>query len=246
MLRRLVLLVSILFLLSGCASVKDFLSKTESWLSGATNSDNGPQMSYEDIMETRNIRARSSNSGGYASAASADGYRYVPPVVQKVKMPAIVRNGVLIPTHEEYVIINDATYVANDGRAAAIRTKYQIPEDVEVVSPLKGKDAVVAVFRMTPIFEQSTVVPISKAAFLFDGKAMDRVFALANDEIQQVGRVLCSFNRGKGDDWITISLAENGLKGVKTYSVSRNQMLFLPSGYVLVPLFEPSNHRSES
>jgi hypothetical protein len=237
--------MSVLFVLSGCASVRDFLSRIESSIARTTSVDE-PTMTYEDIMETRNIRlAQAANSNGYAAAAG-NGYKWIPPVVQKMKMPAMVRNGVLIPTHEEYVIINDASYVMDDDRSNSMRSKYRIPEDVQIVSPLKGSDVVVAVFRMNPVFAQSTLVPIHKVAFLFDGKAMDRAFALMNDEVQQVGNYLCSFNRDRGDDFITVNVAETGLKGIKQYSVTKNHILFLSNGYVLVPMFEKGNRKGDS
>jgi hypothetical protein len=239
-------IISLLFLLTGCASVRDFLGQIESTLAGLTNVDSGPAMTYEDIMDTRNVRAHAPNTLAYATPAAGNGYKWIPPVVQKIRMPAMVRNGVLIPTHEEYVIINDAAYVMEDNRSDTIRSKYRIPEDVEVISPMKGSDVVVAVFRMNPVFMQSTVVPIGKAAFLFEGKAMDRALALQNDELQQVGNYLCSFNHGRGDDFVTVSVAENGLRSIKTFSVTRSQMLFLSNGYVLVPMFEKSNRRGDS
>jgi hypothetical protein len=227
--------------------VGDFLGRIESSIAQAISVDHEPVMTGEDIMASRDVRMGTANSNTNVNAyAAASAYRWVPPVVQKIKMPAMVRNGVLIPTHEEYVIISDAAYVREDDRGNAIRSKYRIPEDVEITSPLKGSDVVVAVFRMNPVFMQSTVVPINKAAFLFEGKAMDRALALQNDELQPVGSYLCSFNRGKGDDFVTVSVAENGLRNIKTFSVTRSQMLFLSNGYVLVPMFERTSRRGDS
>jgi len=234
MVTRLLSVITALGVLSGCASVRDFLDQIETTLSQSTGD---ATLTYEDIMETRNVRVGAQNSGR-ASSAGSGGYKWIPPVVQKMKMPAMVRNGVMIPAHEEYVIINNGGYVMDDDRLSAIRSKYRIPEGVEIVSPLKGNDVVVAVFRLNPVFTQSTVVPIGKVAFLLQGLAMEKAFALMNGELQQVGNSICSFNREKGDDFVTVSVVENGLKDVKTYGVSKSQILFLANGFVLIPIFE--------
>jgi len=229
---RLLLLITVLGALSGCASVKEFLAGIEARLVSPTGADEAFSMTYEDIMDTRTVRA-----------AAGDGYRWIPPVVQKVKVPAMIRGGVLIPTHETYVIVNDAAYVMDDEKSEAVRRKYSIPSGIEIVSPMKGSDVVVGVFRMNKVFADSAVVAISKVSFLLQGKRLDRALALFNDEVAQLGTYLCSFNRERGDDFVTVSVVESSLKSIKTYTLSKTQMLFLSNGYVLAPLFEKSRQK---
>lgn len=245
MLRRWLCLVGICFLLTGCSSVNDFFGHVESSLVDITNVDNSPTMTYDDLMDTMTVRARTQTTqAAEAIPATNNGYKWIPPVVQKVKMPPMVRNGVLIPMHEEYVIINDAAYMKEDNHGDTIRSRYRIPDDVEVVSPLKSSDVVVAIFRMRPVFRKSTVVPIGKAAFLLDGKVMDKVLALQNDELHEVGNYLCSFKRTSADS-VSMSIAENGLREINTFSVGKSQMLFLSNGYILIPMFEKSYRRGD-
>ena len=229
MIIRFVVALALIFSLSGCASMNQFLSKIEDAWENMVNNKDDTHMTYADIVDTQNVRK---------TASEDEGYRFVRPVVQKMKIPNMIRGGILIPTHEEYVIVTDAAYVANDGISDEIRRRYRVPAGVELVSPLKGTDVIVGVFRMNKVFSESTLTPISKVSFLLEGKTMDRVFALLNDELAQVGTYLCSFNREKGQDFITVSVVENGLKNIKTYSVSKSQMLFLSNGYALIPLFD--------
>ena len=235
MIIRSLFLITLAFSMSGCASVSHFLAEIEAKLAQSMKVDDDVRMTYEDIMDTRTIR----NTPG-------EGYRWIRPVVQKLQIPNMIRGGVLIPKHEEYVIINDAAYVMDDEISDAMRRKYRIPSGVEIVSPLKGSDVVVGVFRMNRVFGESTVVPISRVSFLFQGKSMDRAFALFNDEVTQVGNYLCSFNREKGDDFITVSVVETGLKNIRTYGLSNSQILFLSNGYALVPMFEKSSRKGDS
>jgi hypothetical protein len=203
-------------------------------------------------MDTRSVRvyqgAQPNDTSGLRiqqGMAGDGGYRWIPPVVQKVKVPPMIRGGVYIPQHESYVIINDAAYVADDDRMDGLRRKYAIPSGTEIVSPMRKSDVVVAVFRLNKVFAESAVVPNNKVAFLMQGKAIDRALALGNDEVTQVGNYLVSMNRDKGDDFVSVTVVESGLKSVKAYSVSQSQMLFLSNGYILAPLFERSKRRDE-
>ncbi|MDA8103757.1 MAG: hypothetical protein M0Z71_00090 [Nitrospiraceae bacterium] len=234
MLVRLLLTVSILPILCGCASINSFLATTQAKIAPRER-DRQVSMSVEEMMEARDVRA-----------GAGDHFRWMPPVVQKVTVPAMIRGGVLIPTHETYVIVNDASYVVNDDKTEAVRRKYSIPAGVEIVSPMRGSDVVVAVFRMNRVFDESTVVPIAKVAFLFHEKSPDRALALSNDEVAQIGNYLCSFSRERGADFITANVVESGLKSMKTYTISQTQMLFLSNGYVLAPLFEKGMRKGES
>ena len=234
MLVRLLFTISILPILCGCASINNFLAAIQAKLIPQER-DREVSMTFEEIMETRNVRA-----------GAGDGYRWIPPIVQKVTVPAMIRGGVLIPSHETYVIVNDASYVMDDDKAETVRRKYLIPSGIEIVSPMRGNDVVIAVFRMNRVFAESTVVPIAKVSFLFQEKSLDRALALSNDEVTQVGNYLCSFNRERGDDFITANVVETGLKSIKTYTVSQTQMLFLSNGYVLAPLFEKGRRKGES
>ena len=235
MIIRSLFLITLAFSMSGCASVSHFLAEVEAKIAQSIKVDDDVRMTYEDIMDTRTIR----NTPG-------DGYRWIRPVVQKLEVPNMIRGGVFIPKHEEYVIVNDAAYVMADEMSDAVRSKYGIPSGVEMVSPLKGSEVVVGVFRMNRVFAESTVVPIGKVSFLFQGKSMDRVLALRNNEVAQVGNFLLTFEREKRDEFITAGIAEDGLKSVRTYSLTRSQVLFLSNGYVILPMFEISNRRGES
>lgn len=245
--------VVLILSLSACAPVSRFLARIEEKLFTASNNDDEPKpgLTYEEILDTRNVRA---SGDGYKReykgallqdqlSSFSSGYRWIPPVVQNVKVPAMIRGGTLIPAHEEYVIINDAAYVIGNEQSDAVRTRYRIPEGVEIVSPLKGSDVVLAVFRMNPVFAESVVIPVDKISFILMDKGMDRVLALRNNEVAQVGNFLLTFEREKRDEFITAGIAEDGLKSVRTYSLTRSHVLFLSNGYVILPMFEMGSRR---
>ncbi len=228
--------------LSACAPVSRFLSSVEERLFTVDDSRNEPKLTSEEILDTRNIRASgNARTSPDMRASAAEGYRWIPPVVQRVRIPAMIRGGVLIPTHEEYVIINDASYVIGSERNDMMRAKYRIPEDVEIVSPLGGSDVVMGIYRMNPVFADSTVIPLDKVSFLLTDKGMERVVALRNGEVAQVGNFLLTFDREKRDEFITAGVAEDGLKSIQTFSLARDRVLFLSNGYVLFPMFEARN-----
>lgn len=80
------------------------------------------------------------------------------PIVQLVKVPATIRNGVYMPEHYEYVIIRPGEYILNvepltDKKIIAeekVRKLYQIPQHVKVISP-SGGDSVVVCFYSHPL-----------------------------------------------------------------------------------------------
>jgi hypothetical protein len=235
MITRLLLIV-LIFSLSGCASVSQFLAKVEDKLTLWTRSDSEDvRMTYADIMDTQTVR----NTPG-------EGYRWHRPVVQSMEVPNMIRGGVMIPKHEEYVIVTDAAYVMDDQASDSLRRKYRVPPTVELVSPMKGSDVVVGLFRMNRVFGESAVVPISKVSFLLQNRSMDQAFALFNDEVAPVGHYLCAFSREKGDDFIAVRVVENSLNKIKKYSLSKSEVLFLSNGYAIVPMFEKNNRKGDS
>lgn len=171
------------------------------------------------------------------------GYKWVPPVVQKLRVPAMIRAGVYIPEHETYVIVNQGAYVSDNSRLNEIRRKYNLPAGVKIDSPLKGDDAVVAVFRIGKILDKTTVVDIKKIAFLLEGRPMDEVLSLLNGEIAQIGGSLCSFNRQKGQDSMVVHVS--GDKGIETYSITASHLLVMDNGYVLAPVFNSEGGANE-
>lgn len=233
--RHIILFMLIVFSfgLTGCASIMSFLHGIETYLSSSID-DNSTGFDAEMFNEIRGSEVRKG-----ASAARSGGYGWVPPVVQKVKVPAMIRGGVFIPAHETYVIVTDGAFVTNDAKTESVRKKYRLPAEAGIVSPLKGDDVVMAVYRLSDkAFNQSKVVELTKISFLLDSKAIDHILSLHNDEIARVGDYLCSFSREKDDDEVVAYISEGGLKQIKLFKIGKGQMLVLGNGYVLAPVFE--------
>lgn len=232
--RCLILLVLTIFTfgLTGCTSIMSFLRGVETYFASSLDDDSKDF----DAEMFREIRGSEVRKGG--RAAQARGYGWVPPVVQKVKVPAMIRGGVFIPAHETYVIVTDGAHVTDDVKTDNVRRKYRLPAEAEIVSPLKGDDVVMAVYRLDRVYNQSKVVELTKISFLLDGVAIDYILSLHNDEIAKVGDYLCSFSREKGDDQVVAYVSEGGLKQIKLFKVGKGQMLVLGNGYVLAPVFD--------
>ncbi len=207
-----------------------FLRGVETYFASSLD-DDSKDFDAEMFREIRGSEVRKGER-----AAQARGYGWVPPVVQKVKVPAMIRGGVFIPAHETYVIVTDGAFVTDD--AKNVRRKYRLPAEAEIVSPLKGDDVVMAVYRLDRMYNQSKVVELTKISFLLDGVAIDYILSLHNDEIAKVGDYLCSFSREKGDDQVVAYVSEGGLKQIKLFKVGKGQMLVLGNGYVLAPVFD--------
>ena len=220
------------FGLTGCTSIMSFLRNIETYFASSMG-DDSKDFDAEMFNEIRGSEVRKG-----ARAAQSRGYGWVPPVVQKVKVPAMIRGGVFIPAHETYVIVTEGAFVFDDVKTENVRKKYKLPAEVEVVSPLKGDDVVIAVYRLDRVFNQSKVVELTKISFMLDGKAIDYILSLYNDEITKIGDYLCSFSREKGDDQIVAYVSEGGLKQIKLFKIEKGQMLVLGNGYVLAPVFE--------
>lgn len=218
--------------LSGCTSIMSFLRGIETYF--ASSMDDDKDFDSELFRETRGNEGR---KGGKVSQAK--GYGWVPPVVQKVKVPAMIRGGVFIPSHETYVIVTDGAFVTDDVKLEGVRKKYRLPAEAEIVSPLKGDDVVMAVYRLGKVFNQSKVVELTKISFMLDGKPIDHILSLHNDEIANIGGYLCSFSREKGDDQVVAYISEgDGLKQIRLFQIGKGQMIVLGNGYVLAPVFD--------
>lgn len=112
------------------------------------------------------------------------------PIVQLVKVPAMIRNGVYIPEHYEYVIIRPGEYILNtepirDKKIVAedkVRQLYQIPQHIKVISP-SGGDSVVVCFYEHEIplrDETSKIINIKDKPFLL--KNLKECYALYEKE----------------------------------------------------------------
>jgi len=139
---------------------------------------------------------------------------YKKPVVQMVKIPAMIRGGVYIPEHYEYVVVQPGEYVLDTDpliekkqiAEEKIRKLYQIPMNVSVKS-LSGGDSVVFCLHkhLLPIKDgEIQVINIKDKPFLI--KETISCYGLYEKEPFDAGKYAFSIKYDNGEAvfyWIT-------------------------------------------
>ncbi|MCL4492045.1 MAG: hypothetical protein M1510_09110 [Nitrospirae bacterium] len=158
------------------------------------------------------------------------------PVIQIVKVPATIRNGLYIPEHTEYVIVRPGEYIINEDNVRdlkqyeleRVRAKYNIPLHMDILSPSGGSEIVIASYRHSMHIQSDTVIDIKDKPFLF--KNIDRYYALFRKEPVRIGKRAYAFAPANGG----IEIMKSEDQEIKTMQLgNRDKALVTADGYIL-------------
>ena len=166
---------------------------------------------------------------------------YKKPVVQMVKIPAMIRGGVYIPEHYEYVVVQPGEYVLDTDpliekkqiAEEKIRKLYQIPMNVSVKSLSGGDSVVVCLYKhLLPIKDGGIqVINIKDKPFLI--KEAIGCYGLYEKEPFDAGKYAFSIKYDNGEAvfyWIT----EKQNEIIKKKISSSDEVIFNENNAIII------------